>query len=149
MEDSQIANTRPYFGFASALSITSPSYSNGNGFSTTINESLILEQSPPPYVYFAKNNTLTFMSLDPHITILTAGRSTLKKFNITTDAFPSWVHGPVFVVYGHVDPTLVFLSGAEVNATVINIDGDMLHNFACTSASYAGVALASIQPLMF
>lgn len=133
----------------SALSVPTPDFSVGPQFSATINQTLVMEQTMPSYVYVAVNNTLVFESLQPHVVILTSGRSTLSRFNITTGAFPSWVHGPIFIVYGHVDPTLVFLSGAQVNAQVINIDGDMLHSFALAPVSYKEVSFASIPSLMF
>lgn len=46
-----------------------------------------MEQTTPSYVYFTTNNTLVFESLQPHIVILTCGRSTLSRFNITTEPF--------------------------------------------------------------
>ncbi|MDH2902127.1 MAG: hypothetical protein PXY39_14255 [archaeon] len=112
--------------------VTQYSYNVGTSFTTTINQALSMEASPPSYAYFSQNNTIVFTSFSPQVVVLTSGRSTLHKFNITTSEFPSWVHGPVFVIYGHVDPTLVFLNGATVNFTVINIDGDMYHTLAMT-----------------
>lgn len=121
--------------------------SAGPGFpsgTVGVDEAIAAMRSPPAYVTVDKTgNTLTFGSQEPSVQVLAMMPD--DAANLTGMQPPSYSSGDVFVIYGLINPTLVFQPGARLNITVANLDDDMYHNFVLTTLAppYSYVMMAS------
>ena len=93
--------------------------------------------SVPSYVkVFPANDTVVINSTYVKLTVYAMMGSMAEK--ITGQKMPAYAHGDVFVIYGLINPTLVFnTAGRPVTLiiTLINLDDDMYHNFVLTVQS--------------
>ncbi|MGC8558218.1 MAG: hypothetical protein ACP5NC_04420 [Nitrososphaeria archaeon] len=134
-------NTTPY---AKSLQTYGPDmmpYNNGGMmayYGQTISlQSAMVEATanPPSYVtLIPSNDSAIINSSSVHITVYAMMGS--MAINVTGNSLPSYSGGDVFVIYGLINPTLIFDSGAQsvkLIITLVNLDNDMYHNFVITS----------------
>lgn len=136
-------NTAPYAGSSLTYSPGMMSYNSGDmmiyyGHTVSV-QSAMMEATAnhPPYVtLIPSNDTVIINSSSVHITVYAMMSS--MAVNVTGHSLPSYSSGDVFVIYGLINPTLIFNSGVQsvkLTITVVNLDNDMYHNFVITSIS--------------
>jgi rusticyanin len=109
-----------------------------------IDQAIAMMRALPAYAQLnAANNTITFTSKAASVLVIATMPE--EAANLTGLQPPKYANGDVFVIYGLINPTLVFQKGATLNLTVVNLDNDMFHNFVLTSLSppYSYMMMAS------
>jgi rusticyanin len=104
------------------------------GQTVSVQQAIQMMHNTPSYAkVISHNNTIIFGSKNTNVLALAMGRDT--AINLTAIQPPSYSKGDVFVIDGLINPTLVIPKGTSVQFTVINLDNDMNHNLAISSAS--------------
>ncbi|MGC8661483.1 MAG: plastocyanin/azurin family copper-binding protein [Nitrososphaeria archaeon] len=92
--------------------------------------------NPPPYVTLMPLNDTAIINSSSNIHITAYAMMGSMAVNVTGHPLPAYSSGDVFVIYGLINPTLVFASdtpSVKLTITVVNLDNDMYHNFVITS----------------
>lgn len=116
--------------------------SNSGGMMTYYGQTVLVQSAimkittnPPSYVtLIPSNDTAIINSSSVYITAYAMMGS--MAVNVTGHPLPAYSSGDVFVIYGLINPTLIFVSGTQsvkLTITVVNLDNDMYHNFVITS----------------
>lgn len=134
-------NTTPYEGSSQTYGPGMMSYNSGGmmtyyGHTVSVQSAMMeATTNPPSYAtLIPSNDTAIINSSSVHITVYAMMGS--MAVNVTGHSLPSYSSGDVFVIYGLINPTLIFDSGTQyvkLTITVINLDNDMYHNFVITS----------------